>query len=135
VASGLLHHHLPEAQMMVSFLPYVSSVYMLAATAPDGPPRIDIELTCRTAESEIVKLFGESTVVTLDACLRQENEAHEQMLRNWSSYSFSDKSSCVQARAYMPSYVEWLTCFEMRVHLKTIRENDEAAKSPTEQDR
>ena len=71
--------------MIVSFLPYVSSVYMLAATAADGPPRIDIELTCRIAESEIVKLFGESTVVKLDGCLHQENEAHEQMLKNWNA--------------------------------------------------
>ena len=121
--------------MMVSFLPYVSSVYMLAATASDGPPRIDIELTCRTAESEIVKLFGESTAVTLDGCLRQENDAHEQILKNWSTYSSIDKSNCVQAKAYMPSYVEWLTCFETRGHLKAIREKEEAAKTPSEQDR
>src|SRR5437879_3672724 len=88
-----------------------------AMAAPNGPPRIDVETTCRTSEVELLKLFGDSTIATYDSCLKQENAAFASMQKDWANYSGDAKSQCIQTKNYMPSYVEWLTCLEMQVVL------------------
>src|SRR5262249_4032838 len=46
-------------------------------------------------------------------CMDTENKARDQMNKDWGTYPASDRAQCVQTRYYLPSYVEWLTCFEM----------------------
>jgi hypothetical protein len=103
--------------------------------APSGPPRIDVETTCRTSETELLKLFGDNTMITYDSCMKQENEALVRMQKDWATYSGDARSQCIQTNNYMPSYVEWLTCLEMQVVLKELRAKEAAnqAKSTTGQ--
>src|SRR5262245_13189759 len=99
----------------------------LALAAPSGgPPRVDIEATCRVSEGEVRKLFGNDTAVTISSCLTQQKAAFDEMAKNWSTYTSADKANCVQ-QSYMPSYVEWLTCFEIQREIRRIRV-DEAAR-------
>ena len=95
--------------------------------ASNGPPRIDVQTTCQTSENEITKLFGEKTAVTYEHCMNQETAALEQIEKNWTTYPAADKAHCVQPRGHMPSYVEWLTCFEIQRDVRRIR-GEEAKK-------
>ncbi len=114
------------------FVPFVAGAQIiLAAASGGGPTRIDIETTCRTSENEITKIFGSTTVVTYDSCLRQENEALATIEKDWATYPTSDRATCVQPKGYMPSYVEWLTCFEMYRDVRKMRTEDAANKPAT----
>jgi hypothetical protein len=83
-------------------------------------PSIDIQETCRAAAAVMVNLMGGSTTQNdIAICLESENKARQQMLKDWSTFQASDRAGCVQAEQYLPSYTEWLTCFEMN---KVVRE-------------
>ena len=68
-------------------------------------------------------------------CLESENKARDQINKNWSNYQASDREGCIQTRVYLPSYVEWLTCFEMNKVVRDAREQqNRAMKSVTNAD-
>jgi hypothetical protein len=84
-------------------------------------PSINIQQTCQIASVVMVSLLGgSSTQNDVNICLETENKAREQILKDWSAYQASDREGCVQPAVYLPSYVEWLTCFEMN---KVVRES------------
>jgi hypothetical protein len=98
----------------------LASTLVLAA-ASGGPPKVNIEATCRTSEIEIKKVFGDDTMVTTSGCLMQENAALDELVKTWATFTPADRAQCVQPQGYMPSYVEWLTCLETRKELRRIR--------------
>jgi hypothetical protein len=113
--------------MPVPVVPFIAAAQILLVASSGGPPGINVQKTCRSSENEITKIFGSKTVVTYDTCMRQENEALDQIRKNWASYPAEDRTHCVQPRAYMPSYVEWLTCFEMHRDVRQMRLEKPAA--------
>jgi hypothetical protein len=113
------------------FVPLVLGAHVLMAAA-NAPPRIDIEATCRNSEKEITRLFGDQTLITFDACMKQEGDALERLQKNWATYLSTDKDHCVQPKNFMPSYVEWLTCLEMGQVLREQRAQEAEAASPTQ---
>ena len=114
----------------VVFVNLILAPTMVLTAASGGPPKINIEATCRTSEMEIKKIFGDDTKVTTSGCLMQENAALDELAKIWSTFSAADKSSCVQPRSYMPSYVEWLTCLESRKELRRIRAQERGGAAP-----
>ena len=102
------------------------SSFMLTAAA-GGPPRINIEATCRASEIELKKLFGNDTMVTIGGCVMQENAALEEMRKSWATFASADKASCIQPRNHMPSYVEWLTCLETQKEVRRIRSQERSS--------
>jgi hypothetical protein len=105
--------------MIPPSLPLVTAFHILVAAS--GPPTVDIAKTCRISTNEVVKLFGSETLVNFQSCMTQQSDALGQIRKGWSTYTTADKSHCVQQNAYMPSYVEWLTCFEMEQAVRQIR--------------
>jgi len=85
-----------------------------------GPPHVDIQKTCRASGSAVFSKTGDAAS-DLKICMSVEQAAREQMIKHWATYPVRDKSFCAQPAQYMPSYIEWLTCFEMERDLKTIR--------------
>ena len=63
------------------FVPLIIGAQVLLAAA-NGPPTVNIEATCQRAENELTKLFGDRTMATLDACVKQQKDALEAMRRN-----------------------------------------------------
>jgi hypothetical protein len=106
--------------MVLPFAPILVGMYVLVATS-GGVPRIDIESNCQATEKTIQDIFGDSTGITVGNCMRQENAAREDMLKDWASYTAADKAHCAQPKGYNPSYVEWLTCFEMQRDVRQLR--------------
>ncbi|MCI0736587.1 MAG: hypothetical protein L0Y50_10000 [Beijerinckiaceae bacterium] len=82
----------------------------LAVARQNGVPGFDIKHTCREARAYATI----DREVAYQGCMKDENEAREQLVKKWSSFKPADRSDCVtQGAAPMPSYVELLTCLEM----------------------
>jgi len=113
------HPPVPSGAMMAVVIAAVLAC--LPGTAPAQQlPSVNIQETCRAAAGVMVNLMGGSTTENdIKICLESENKAREQMVKDWSTFQASDRAGCVQAEEYLPSYVEWLTCFEMN---KVVRE-------------
>jgi hypothetical protein len=106
------------------FVPLVLGTHILLAAA-SGLPKIDVEATCRASEQELLKLFGDTTAVTFESCMRQESDALARIEKNWTNYPADAKTLCVQAKNYMPSYVEWHTCLETQRVLQELRAQED----------
>ncbi len=113
--------------MFVPLIEAFLALHMLSAVA-DGVPDIDIEKTCRTAAGTGVA----PTQADIDACLSDDRGARDQLVKEWAQFSAADKVSCVQnARtAYLPSYVEWLSCLEMARDVKRLPEDQTTTPAP-----
>jgi hypothetical protein len=113
--------------MLFSFLPVVLGSHVLIAAA--GLPSIDLQHLCHTSERTMGGLSGDPTK-TFDSCMNDEQEAREQLLRDWMTYPSSDKALCMRPTDYLPSYVEWNTCAEMAKDLRRIRKERPAPGPP-----
>ena len=93
-------------------------------------PTIDTQATCRAAAAVMANLSIAGTPGTdeVQICLESEQKARDQLIKNWSSFQPSDREGCIQTRGYLPSYIEWITCFEMN---KTVREAREQGRAVT----
>jgi hypothetical protein len=78
------------------------------AAAADEPPEFDIARNCN-AETAGISVEGPK------ACMNDETDAKNQLVKRWSSYSASQKKECVEESSIggEKSYVELLTCLEM----------------------
>jgi hypothetical protein len=86
-------------------------------------PTINLQDTCRAASGVMLALMGGSTSANdLKICIDSENKARDQIIKDWGTYDASDRASCIQPRVYLPSYVEWLTCFEMNKVVRDARQ-------------
>ena len=122
--------------LVFPLLPILAATLVTAAAAQSGaPPKVDIQATCRASEIEIKKLFGNDSAVTFGGCLNQENSAFDLLAKNWATYQAADKAQCVQQQAYMPSYVEWLTCLEIQKDLRRIRAEEKSGGARPERPR
>jgi hypothetical protein len=98
----------------------IAFVGFFAEAAQAQVPTINLQETCKAASGVMLALMGGSTSANdLQICIDSENKAREQMIKDWGTYDASDRAGCIQPRVYLPSYVEWLTCFEMN---KVVRE-------------
>ena len=69
-------------------------------------PDVDVSPTCRSA--------ARITPERMQSCMKDEQNAREQLEKGWSRYSVSDTTNCVAtAKLGTFSYVELLTCLEM----------------------
>ena len=90
----------------------------LGIAAPDAVPKLNTRPTCESPTR--AALFPDKSV---EACLKQENEAHRSLLRHWPHYNRADKTHCVGKvnKGGPPSYVKLLSCFEIMAHAREIR--------------
>jgi hypothetical protein len=87
---------------------------MSASNAKDsGPPTIDIERTCRENVAALRSVLGTSIRQDADACKSDEEDARQQLVKEWGGYPALAKSQCVKSSEYLPGYVEWLVCIQM----------------------
>lgn len=93
-------------------LPILTLLLLLAspAMAAGEVPRLDIQKTCR----DEAKL--DPVDQTAEACVSQETNARAQLAKQWASFAPSHRSVCIEETNIggSPSYVEVLTCLEMK---------------------
>jgi hypothetical protein len=46
------------------------------------------------------------------------------MVKDLAKYSAANRQQCVNVAGYMPSYVEWLICFEMQAQIRQMRKEE-----------
>ncbi|EJW11145.1 hypothetical protein A33M_3406 [Rhodovulum sp. PH10] len=87
------------------------------ALAAEEVPSFDVRPSCRG---------GSDTKAALDACLRQEDAAHDKLRSVWADYPAKARSGCVgQMDRELQSYVELLTCLQMSKDLDTLQDQDD----------
>ena len=113
----------------------VCLIVVFAETAHAQVLTINIQETCRAAAGVMVSLMGGSTSQNdVEICLESENKARQQLLKDWSTFQASDREGCIQANVYLPSYIEWLTCFEMNKSVREGRQQGRAISGITNRD-
>src|SRR3954469_21058339 len=82
-----------------------------ASAALADAPRLNVEATCRATPS--VNLDQQATY---DNCMRSENAARDKLRQTWGKMRADWRSACLKTTTLggLPSYVELLTCVEMR---------------------
>jgi hypothetical protein len=84
------------------------------ALAADGVPALNVKPTCQSTEVAAV-----NPGQTLDTCLQKEEAARDQLGKSWASFPARDRTECTAAATIgPPSYVDLLTCLEMRQHVR-----------------
>jgi hypothetical protein len=102
-----------------------------AVAAPSDVPTVDINGTCKIAAHAMVQLMGGSTAGNdTEICLSSEQRARDQLVKDWSTYSATDRSRCVRTGVYLPSYVEWLTCLEMERDVRKMKIDQPDPRAP-----
>jgi hypothetical protein len=100
----------------------VGCACVLPDTARAQVPSVDIRETCKAASKVTVSLNSPGSGGDLDICMKSETEAQQQLTKNWSTFQQSDRAGCIQTGVYLPSYIEWLTCFEMNKVVREMRQ-------------
>jgi len=103
-------------------------LYVLIA-AGTGVPLINIDKNCREGVKDIVAIFGSNTKASVENCVRSEQEARQQIIKNWAKYPAADKRICVNTADYNASYVQWLTCLEMEAFVRVSRRSTPKGKT------
>lgn len=80
-------------------------------------PTLNVRPSCEAAASAAI---GENR--NEDACMNDEQRAHDKLRDQWDQFSSAAKSRCVSLshRGGSPSYVELLTCLEIAKAAKEI---------------
>jgi len=113
----------------------LSGLGISAAGAQARVPTIDIANTCKIAAEVTVSLTGGGSQNDLEICMKGESDARDQMIKNWSTFEASDRAGCMQPNAYLPSYIEWLTCFEMNKQVREMRARGQVTQDVLPKDR
>lgn len=97
---------------------------ILAATvliAVDPVPTFNVEPSCRHVVAKTAPLGR------MEACLSNEREARDQLLREWPQFTRAEKSECVELQhlAGEPSYVALLSCLELRRDARILQHQNE----------
>ncbi len=77
----------------------------------DGPPRFDISKSCRDVGKSGINVGRPAS-----ACQADEERARAALTQRWNEFQPSARTTCVESASFggPPSYVEVLTCLEMK---------------------
>ncbi|MBN9452920.1 MAG: hypothetical protein J0I42_13310 [Bosea sp.] len=77
----------------------------------DSPPRFDISAACRDVGKSGVDVGRPAS-----ACQADEERARAELTARWHKFQPSARTTCVESASFggPPSYVEVLTCLEMK---------------------
>jgi hypothetical protein len=98
---------------MRMYMPAIIALFLSLspALAAPGVPILNVKPTCQAGESAAIGP-GPSY---LKVCLQGEEAARDQLKKSWAGFPVADRRECAQtATIGPPSYVDLLTCLEMR---------------------
>jgi hypothetical protein len=87
-----------------------------AWAAVDVPPSLNVKPSCEAAvDRTAMDQVPGSNVRDTASCMRDENDARDQLAREWAQFSPGDQQNCtsITKTGGIPSYVELLVCLEM----------------------
>ena len=87
-------------------------------------PKLNVEQGCRAAASA-----GAGALTTVETCMKEEQNARDELAKSWASFSAIDRQQCVaEVSGFEPSYVELLECVTIARDARKL-DKEEAAKS------
>jgi hypothetical protein len=97
----------------------------------DEYPILNVLPVCRGIASQgDASLEAGDRSVSIQECVKAEQADRESMIKEWSTFSASDKKHCL-AEATMggeSSYTELITCLEMARDVKNLKQSPESSK-------
>jgi hypothetical protein len=87
----------------------------------DEVPRFNIDANC---DAEAAASAGIALSQSAGACKQDEQNAHDQLVKQWAQFRPSDRVTCVAlaSEGDAHSYVELLTCLEMANDARTLQD-------------
>lgn len=84
----------------------------LVMTVANGVPVFDVARTCKL---DVAATSGLTDNQSVQACIRDEKRAQQQLGSQWSKYPPSSKAECIPQESIggTPSYVSLQTCLQM----------------------
>lgn len=97
--------------MPISISMIVVGTQLVVAVA-DRVPAFDIARSCKL---DAAATAGLSVDETVKSCVKDENQARQQLSSQWAKFSASSKAQCIPLESIggTPSYVSLLTCLQM----------------------
>jgi hypothetical protein len=91
-------------------LPVILIGMQVAITVQNAVPTLDVGPSCRAASDGSLGLKQ-----NLDSCLKAEQDARTQIVKEWSEFTAGDRSTCVglSTISAQATYTELLTCLEL----------------------
>ena len=90
----------------------------LIAGSNGGVPTLDVRPSCRAAAIAEV-----TTKDAMQSCMADEQNAHDQLVRQWTKFNTADRASCLgPIMEFEPTYTELLTCLEMATDTRKLPE-------------
>jgi hypothetical protein len=86
----------------------------LVVAIANGVPVFDVTKSCKL---ELAAAQGLSDQQSLNACIRDEKRAQQQLGSQWSKYPASSKAECIPQESIggTPSYVSLQACLQMNL--------------------
>jgi hypothetical protein len=94
------------------------------SAAAKGPPALNVKPSCEAAAAPTaMEQIQGSNARDVANCMRSENEARDQLAKEWAQFPRGDQQRCtsVTKTGGIPSYVELLGCLERHRDVKEIR--------------
>ena len=97
--------------MPISISMIILSSQLVVAVA-DQVPKFDIARSCKL---DVAATAGLSVDQSLKSCIRDEQQARQQLGSQWSKFPAASRASCSANESVggTPSYVSLLTCLQM----------------------
>lgn len=101
----------------------------VALAASDNVPNLNVRPSCERAGD--TSAFASRDV---NSCLKDEDVAREQLTKVWMDFSAADKSGCqtMVSSGGPPSYVEFLSCLELKRDARVITQRNATGESAKE---
>jgi hypothetical protein len=96
----------------------------------DSVPQLNVEQVCEGIAQQGGVTFRDPAIAQEKKnCLQSEQTTRDELVKQWSSFSSPDKTSCVNESRMggESSYTELLTCLEMARDVRVMREQQGAA--------
>ena len=89
----------------------------------DRVPTINVEPHCHDVAARA------APVGDVVSCLRVEQAARDQLVKEWAEFAAPDKSHCLRlsSLAVQPTYTELLTCLELARDVRKLRVNEHSS--------
>ncbi|MEH2499773.1 hypothetical protein V1294_006252 [Bradyrhizobium sp. AZCC 1678] len=97
--------------MPISISMIVVSSQLVVAMA-DNVPKFDIARNCKL---DVAATVGLSVDQSLKSCIRDEQQARQQLASRWSKFPAANRANCTANESVggTPSYVSLLTCLQL----------------------
>jgi hypothetical protein len=120
-----------KTQIALSAAMLLSIGFMVPAARSDDIPTLDVNPVCRGIATQ-GELEAGLQQTSFQQCVQSEQDVREQIKKEWSTFSASDKSHCVALAKTggEASYTELITCMEMARDVRKLHA-DQQKRSDT----